>query len=157
MRYLWTFLVLLGVLTAIPLSYGQSAGLAVEATADRDTVANVGKLSVNVKIRNEGLTDQHLRLMLCSYYDSWATDNTAVTLVPWPCDKNPMIEVVLKPGETYENSVFPLELLVGVGEKEIFPAEVSFRLGLRPDVLYRTDASRPVVWSNPLNIKITEH
>ncbi len=154
--HLRAFLILLSALTAVPAGFCQNDGLRVELTADRHEVPNLEKFSVSAKIINAGLQDQPIQIWLCSYYESWVVDNPFVTMDPWACSKNPLQKIVLKPGEVYENTSFPLILSVGVPVEEILQDSVTFRLGFKRDILNAQDIEQPLVWSEPLTIQITE-
>jgi hypothetical protein len=151
-----TLLILLCVLAVPWPVHAQQTGVRIELAVDRDTVENFGKISVRPKIVNAGFEDQALQFFLCSYDDSWTVDNPAVILEARQCDKNPLYKIVLKPGETYENTQFPLVVSLNVPPEEISGDGVTFRLGFKTDVLHKTDTSQPFVWSEPVTVKIKE-
>jgi len=151
-----SMLLLLGsMLIAIPVCSADVPGLRVELTADRESVPNLGQFAVTATIRNEGLQNEPLQFWTCSYYESWIVDEPSVTLDTWPCDKNPLRSIVLKPGDVHENAG-PLKLSIGVPAEEILQDRVTFRLGFKRNVLNIGDITQPILWSNPVTIQVTE-
>ena len=153
----WQMLfIFLSLLIAVPLSYSENPGLRIELAADYFSAANFGKISVSPKIINTGFEDQAIQFFLCSYDDSWVVDNPSVSIDARTCKNNPLHKIVLKPGEFYENQLYPLTVVIGVPAEEILQESVTFRLGFKSDVLNREDKSRAVIWSDPITVKVTE-
>ena len=119
------------------VGYTQDSALRVEIKPEQKSVKNGEEVSVMTKIINTSHKDQHLQVWSCSYYDNWIVENPFVKLEKWPCNKNFITEVVLKPGKTYENK---LSLRIDVPAEKILVGKVTFRLGFKT-------ASGP---SNPL-------
>ncbi len=138
------------------LGYGQDSGLRVEIKPEQTTVKNDEEISVMTKIINTSHTDQHLQIWGCSYYDNWSVDSPFIKLQDWPCEKNPINDVVLKPKEKYENK---LSLKITVPAEEVLVKQINFRLGFKPWWELTKGNIIPnssVVWSNPITIKIKE-
>ena len=124
--------------------------LRIEVKADQTSVVNGESVKVTAKITNNGQQDQNLQVWSCSYSDNWKTDNPYVYLDIEPCNKNGIINVVLKSHQVYEKE---LSLNITVPAQELTLDEVTFILGFRQAVL-EGGKTEPLAWSNPITLKI---
>src|ERR1700730_15136287 len=139
-RFLALFLIVQPIGAGMSASAGEGTYqfLHVEIAPEQKTVKNTETFSINTILRNEGVTDLHLGIWLCSYSDHWTLDDItdpawkvpggAVKISGEPCDKNGLLAITLKPNETYKRE---LSLRASVSSLEV-QLRVAFRLGFKP-------------------------
>lgn len=116
--------------------------LTVKATAAKETVRLNEPFDVRLRVVNTSEDTQTFRVMSCSWYEHWRSDDPAVTSVGWACSRNFPVTVTLKRGEAYEKT---LPLLVSEGE----PGDrVSYELGFKPI------GSKLTSWSGKVTVQV---
>ena len=137
--------------------HSQDSALRIEIQPKQKSVKNGEEVSVVTKIINTSNKDQHLQVWSCSYYDNWIVNSPFVKLNAWPCRKNFVHEVVLKPGKTYENKL-SLKIIVPADKNML--EKIIFKLGFKTFIKPATGDIKPkeipVIWSNPVTIMIKE-
>jgi hypothetical protein len=97
---------------------------------------------VALRVENVSATNQHLRVMNCSWDEHWKTSNTNITWLDWNCSKNFAATVELTPEGAYTNR---MEMLVPTPSAN---GKLSFRMGFTP-------IDGPVtLWSDEVVIRI---
>jgi hypothetical protein len=100
--------------------------LTVRASAAQKTVRLNQPFDVRLRVVNASEQTQSFRVMGCSWYEHWRSDDPAVTPEGWACSRNFPVTVTLKRGEAYEKT---LPMLVTSGK----PGDrVSCNMGFRP-------------------------
>ena len=147
-------LVLVGLLIS-SAGYAQGSNLRIEINTPQTSVKNDEEISVATTILNTSPQEQHFQVWSCSYYDNWMVDSPYLTLTQWPCTKNGIKEIVLKPGEAYENK---LSLKIDVPAQEVMVEEVTFKLGFKTvvEASQQKVPEAPIIWSQPVTLKIKE-
>ena len=137
------------------VGYAQESNLRVVIKPEQQSVKNGEEFSVMTKIMNTSHKDQHFQVWSCSYYDNWIVDSTYTKLEEWPCDKNFITEIVLKPGKIYENK---LSLKIEVPAEKNLVRKVIFKLGFKTaaDSHNQKVTETPIIWSNPVTMQIKE-
>lgn len=121
----------------------------VEIQPTQGSVKPGEDLAVLTTVRNVGSDELSLRMWSCSYGDQWDTDNPGVQTNHSSCNKNGILRVALKPGQTYERQV-----AVRVATPcRASDSSVVFRLGFA-----EADSGQPLsnsrVWSNAASIAL---
>jgi hypothetical protein len=126
-----------------------------------ETVLNDQYISVATAIRNISKTDQLLYIAQFPE-DTWISDNPAVHVGEIPVMENLVMGKHLKPGEVYKK-----ELLVRISVPAGKPmgGSITFRLGVYLRLKFilnhvppgkEADEFHPLVWSNPVTVRITK-
>jgi hypothetical protein len=133
-------------------AFGQSQALSVEIGPVPPAIKNEQVFVIHTRVRNKSRADVHLQISECSYPSQWRSEVPAVRLHANICKEGPLIDILLKPGETLERS-FGISLWV---PRELAaPSKVSFRLGFVPRNGADTGSS-VAVWSNRVTITVTQ-
>ena len=134
-------------------SYAQESGLRVEIKNELASVQPNTSFEVTTKITNTGLQDQSLQVWPCSYSDNWTTDSPFVYLDQQECDKNGILNVLLKSHEVYERK---LSLkITNLPAREIMVNEITFILGFMQANLKGEKMNRRLgAIPSPLKLKI---
>lgn len=147
-----------GILSALLLCFaglaghGQDSPLKVEIKSAQAKVNNYEAFSVSTVIRNTGTEEQLLKAWSCSYPTQWVSDVPTVRLNLVSCKKNDLMEIHLKPGETFERVLsVRTELSAGDGKAE----PVTFRLGIKSPTSVIGQENLPN-WSNPVTVNVTK-
>jgi hypothetical protein len=115
----------------------------IKASAEATKMATGASLKINVRITNTSDHEQWIGTEICGVHGvtDWTLDDPAVRLVLWGCLANlaPPQDIVLKPGETYEQDLKAAVPLANLKK------DLTFRLGLKP-------LGYIVNWSNPIVI-----
>jgi hypothetical protein len=144
-----------------PAAYGQDLFLRVEIKTMQTTVNNARDFDITTKIENIGKEEQFLHLSQCSYSSlQWAADNPSVHVKQIFCKKNRLIDIRLKPDETYERAL-PVYIEIPVLG---IPQAVTFRLGFSPRDETILVGPHPIplqplapvrpIWSNALTVNV---
>ena len=161
-------------------AYAQDSPLKAEIAKMKATFAetqavakNEQDFEVHTIIENTGKEDRFLYIAACTYPEQWIADNPAVHIKHVFCERNPSMDILLKPGETYPGNV-SLRISLPVSElKE--PSPVRFRLGFNP-LVHSTSSTSPIcvarngptiscpppllapvppIWSNAITVSVT--
>src|SRR5688572_7653009 len=81
---------------------------------------------VALRVENVSATNQHVRVMNCSWDQHWKTSTTNITWLDWNCAKNFAVTVQIAPGGAYTNE---LTMLVPAPSAN---GKLSFRMGFTP-------------------------
>jgi hypothetical protein len=117
-------------------------GVTVQALANRVRVNE--PFEVRLRVVNRSESPQLFRVMSCSWYEHWRSNNPRASWADWPCHKNVPRTVALEPGQAYEKAL-PMRVAAGT------PAgETSFRLGFTP-----LDGKQ-TYWSNEVTLRVEQ-
>src|SRR3954469_24042423 len=97
---------------------------------------------VALRVENVSTTNQHVRVMNCSWDEHWKTSNTNITWHRWNCTRNFAVTIDLAPGGAYTNR---MELLVPAPTAN---GKLSFRMGFTPI------ESTSTLWSDDIMIEV---
>ncbi len=97
---------------------------------------------VALRVENVSTTNQHVRVMNCSWDEHWKTSNNNITWHRWNCTRNFAVTIDLAPGGAYTNR---MELLVPAPSAN---GKLSFRMGFTPI------ASTSTLWSDDIMIEV---
>jgi hypothetical protein len=118
--------------------------LAVTAQVQADRVRVNEPFDVRLRVVNRSESPQSFRVMSCSWYEHWRSNNPRVSWTDWPCHKNVPKAVALEPGQAYEKAL-PMRVPAGAP-----PGEVSFKLGFTP-----LDGKR-TYWGNEITLRVEQ-
>ena len=145
------------ILIYSPLNvFAQQTGLQIEINATQNIVHNDRAFEMGTSIRNTTKKEIVLQTHLCSYGE-WIANNSSVHVGAWnatkiACKKNPIQYIKLKPGDVYQRA---LPVRIKLASKIITPQEVTFRLGLKPQLGFESaQLSSKFIWSNKITIKV---
>jgi RNA polymerase sigma factor (sigma-70 family) len=131
-----------GDVGAVQMADPEPLGVTVRAQADRVRVNQ--PFEVQLRVVNRLESSQSFRVMSCSWYEHWRSDNPRVSWNDWPCHKNIPQTVKLEPGQAYAKAL-PMRVTAGA------PAgETPFRLGFAP-----LDGKR-TYWSNEITLWVEQ-
>jgi hypothetical protein len=133
-------------------AYGEDLPVTVEIRVAQSTVKKNQEFLVSTTVRNVGKDEESLQIWSCSYPEQWTTDNLAVHIIGAACRKNDVIQVKLKPGESYERA---LSIYIDVAVEHRASKPVTFRLGLERATSKKTGIASPL-WSNAVTVNVTE-
>ncbi len=128
--------------------------LKVSIHSGQKSIKNGAAFPVTTKIQNVGREAPILHIWLCSYDAHWITDSPFAHVESFPCTKNFLQEVRLKPGEAYKRD---WDIRIAVSAEELQQESVRFRLGFTDGGNEGGNNVLPApVWSNSITVKITE-
>jgi hypothetical protein len=96
-----------------------------------------------LRVENPAKINQTIRVMNCSWYNEWQSDNPKVSCPVWVCAKNFAVNVAIPPGGAYTNEL-QMTVLKNVSDRSL-----KFRLG------FTSIGGEKVFWSNPVRLRIT--
>ena len=133
--------------TTIETDSSKSAALFVkiEAVPQITKVKKSESIEVSIRISNASNTSQTIGTEICGAHQlvNWITDDQSVSVEGASCRINivPPREVILKPGEIYEQTC----IVFFKWKTKLGP--LTFRLGLQP-------VGHMATWSNPITVEI---
>lgn len=108
-------------------------------------VNNRQDFDVDTTILNFGTKQRHFHILYVSYDQHWSSDSPLVQITPIACTANPLINVVLKPGQAYSRK---LSIRVTLNSAELQRDSITFRLAFSP-----ADGSF-TIWSNQISLRV---
>jgi hypothetical protein len=134
-------LVLSGAVT-ISTAQVQPPPLRIVIKVSQATIHIKKKFTVALRVENPTATNQAVRVMSCSWWDEWQSNNPKISPIPWGYSDNGPITVQIPPGGAYTNE---LEVCI---YKPIPDKIVTFRMGFTPI------GSKKAFWSNEQTIEV---
>ncbi len=85
--------------------HAQGLPLTVKIIATEPTVNNNENFFISTIIQNIGADDHSLLIWSCSYPDQWTADKPTVHITSVSCEKNYIMQIQLKPEQSYQRAL----------------------------------------------------
>ena len=91
-------------------------------------------INLLVQVVNTSKTVQSFQVMGCSWQEEWQASDPRIILPGVNCAANPIITIILAPGESYKKALEMQQMQQWLGAgKPLGPGRLYFRLGFTPE------------------------
>ncbi len=120
----------------------QTLTVSIKPQKDRTLIKEKELFKVDLRVVNLSKLPQSFKVMSCSWYEHWKTNNERVSWMGWDCKENSPTDVKLAPGEAYEKTL-PMLRVAGKPKEK-----ASFKMGFTPI------GSKQTFWSNEVTLQV---